>query len=172
MLQYDAAPVSTALLIAPFVVIGIAVLVVAFGGGARRTRRSRSRPSGVMSGGLGVLLPVVFIVFGLAIPAAVVAGYSGSIGASGALASEELTPELREGKQLFGQTCASCHSLRAFNARGATGPVLDELGQVSEQRVLAAIANGGSGDYRMPAGLLEKEDAELVAAYVARVAGR
>ncbi len=163
---------TTVLLIAPFVIIGIVVLAVAFGGGARRQRQARSRPSGVFGGGLGVLLPLVFIGFGLAIPAFVVAGYSGSVGASGALASEELTPELREGKQIFGQNCASCHSLKAFNARGATGPNLDELGQVSEQRVLAAIANGGSGDYRMPAGLLEGEDAELVAAYVARVAGR
>lgn len=159
---------STAILITPFVVIGIAVLAVAFGGGARRPRRGPSRPSGVMSGGLGVLLPVVFIGFGLAVPAAVIAGRSGSVGSS----DEELTPELRQGQQLFGQNCASCHSLRASNARGATGPVLDELGRVSEQRVLAAIANGGSGDLRMPAGLVEGEDAELVAAYVARVAGR
>lgn len=162
---------STAILITPFVVIGIAVLAVAFGGGAR-PRRGPSRPSGVMSGGLGVLLPVVFIGFGLAVPAAVIAGRSGSVGSSGALADEELTPELRQGQQLFGQNCASCHSLRASNARGATGPVLDGLGRLSEQRVLAAIANGGSGDLRMPAGLVEGEDAELVAAYVARVAGR
>lgn len=172
VLQYDAAPVNTAILIAPFVVIGVAVLAVAFSGGRGRVRRGSSRSSRTLGGGMKVLLPVLFIGFGLAVPAAVIAGRSGSVGSSGALAEEELTPELREGQQIFGQNCASCHSLRASNAHGATGPVLDELGRVSEQRVLAAIANGGSGDLRMPAGLLEGKDAELVALYVSRVAGR
>jgi mono/diheme cytochrome c family protein len=38
--------------------------------------------------------------------------------------------------------------------------------------VLNAIENGGTGQGRMPAGLLQGEDAEDVAAYVASVAGQ
>jgi cytochrome c551 len=53
-----------------------------------------------------------------------------------------------------------------------TGPNLDELGGLDKERVLTAIKNGGSGSGRMPAGLLEGEDADAVATYVANVAGR
>jgi mono/diheme cytochrome c family protein len=53
-----------------------------------------------------------------------------------------------------------------------TGPDLDDIGEVSEDRVLSAIENGGTGSGRMPAGLLSEGDAEAVALYVSRVAGR
>ena len=58
------------------------------------------------------------------------------------------------GKQLFRQQCASCHSLAAVNARGVTGPNLDEIGEVTPERIHNAIRNGGTGQGRMPAGLL------------------
>ena len=75
------------------------------------------------------------------------------------------------GKQLFRQQCASCHSLAAVNARGVTGPDLDEIGEVTPERVRNAIRNGGTGQDRMPAGLLEGEEARDVAEYVSEVAG-
>ena len=53
-----------------------------------------------------------------------------------------------------------------------TGPDLDELGQLHAQRVENAIKNGGTGQDRMPAGLLQGQDAKDVAAYVAKVAGQ
>ena len=59
-----------------------------------------------------------------------------------------------------------------MQARGVTGPDLDELGGVDRERVLNAIKNGGSGQDRMPANLLSGEDAEDVAIYVERVAGQ
>ena len=67
--------------------------------------------------------------------------------------------EEQRGKDLFRQTCSSCHDL-------------DEIGQMTEQRVVGAIRNGGTGQRRMPAGLLEGDDARDVALYVAKVAGR
>ena len=60
------------------------------------------------------------------------------------------------------QTCTSCHNLDAVQARGVTGPDLDELGALDEQRVLNAIKRGGTGQGRMPANLLSGEDAEAV----------
>ncbi len=73
---------------------------------------------------------------------------------------------------LFTEACKSCHNLDAVNARGVTGPDLDELGGLDSQRVLNAIERGGSGEGRMPANLYEGEDAQDVALYVERVAGQ
>jgi mono/diheme cytochrome c family protein len=163
---------GTVLLLAPFVVVGLLTLVFAFSGGTRR--RGRRRREGGTGTGTVVKMgaAVVALVLGLAVPAAVIASRDAGLGQSGQLADAELSPQLREGKVLFGQNCASCHSLAASNARGATGPNLDELGRLSPERVRNAIENGGTGDLRMPAGLLEGEQADAVAAYVSAVAGR
>ena len=53
-----------------------------------------------------------------------------------------------------------------------TGPNLDEIGQVTKQRVLNAIRIGGTGDKRMPSGLLSGKNADAVATYVSKVAGQ
>jgi mono/diheme cytochrome c family protein len=53
-----------------------------------------------------------------------------------------------------------------------TGPNLDRLGRIDEERVLNAIRNGGTGKLQMPAGILEGENAKAVASYVSRVAGQ
>jgi mono/diheme cytochrome c family protein len=70
----------------------------------------------------------------------------------------------------FLETCGSCHTLKAAKANGVVGPNLDKL-RPSEKTVRAWIRQG-SVDGIMPAGLLEGRDAQRVAAYVARVAGR
>ena len=160
---------EVALFLAPFVVLGVAVLFVAFSGGPGRARRAyltRGRR------GLRVALVLLYVALGIAVPALVIAGREDSVGATGALATAEIDPGLEEGKELFMENCASCHSLDAVNARGVTGPDLDELAPLEEDRVLQAIEVGGTGEGRMPAGLLEGESAEAVAAYVSRVAGR
>jgi mono/diheme cytochrome c family protein len=115
---------------------------------------------------------VLYLALGVAVPAAVIAAREESKGGVGSLRSAELTPREQEGKELFIQNCKSCHTLEAVQAHGVTGPNLDELGGIDRQRVLTAIKNGGSGSGRMPPGLLEGEDAEAVASYVAAVAGR
>jgi mono/diheme cytochrome c family protein len=53
-----------------------------------------------------------------------------------------------------------------------TGPNLDELGGLDRQRVLNAIKRGGTGDGRMPANILQDENAQDVAGWVAQVAGQ
>jgi hypothetical protein len=52
-----------------------------------------------------------------------------------------------------------------------TGPNLDEIGQVTKQRIMQAIKNGGTGQGRMPPELLQGYSAEVVSEYVAEVAG-
>ena len=90
----------------------------------------------------------------------------------GSLEGETLTAETERGKQLFRQQCSSCHNLDAVNARGVTGPDLDEIGKITKERITGAIEKGGTGQKRMPADLLQGEEAEAVAAYVEKVASR
>ena len=71
------------------------------------------------------------------------------------------------GRQLFQTTCRSCHSLADAEAAGVFGPDLDLL-QPDAERVREQIRDGGGG---MPNNLLDGDDANLVARYVAQVAG-
>jgi plastocyanin/mono/diheme cytochrome c family protein len=79
-------------------------------------------------------------------------------------------------QRLFQTNCGACHTLAAAGTDGVVAPNLDVLlatGPESKSvvdgncaRVLSAIDNGVGG--RMPAGILQGEDAKLVANFVAR----
>jgi mono/diheme cytochrome c family protein len=93
---------------------------------------------------------------------------------------EKVASSDEEAKQLFQTNCGACHTLARAGTDGIVGPNLDDvLGggppESNEDRVANAIQNGfnseGFQGY-MPAGILEGEDAELVANFVARVAGQ
>jgi cytochrome c553 len=154
--------------ILPFVLAGSIVLFVAFSGGPGQAREAYlTRGSRTFR----VSIVVIYAVFGLVVPAVVLANREESAGAVGATRSEELTHDEEIGKQLFRQQCWSCHTLAAAGARGVTGPNLDRIGDIQPERVVNAIKNGGTGQGLMPAGLLEGQDAEDVAEYVSKVAG-
>ena len=93
---------------------------------------------------------------------------------------EKVASSDTEAKQLFQTNCGACHTLARAGTDGIVGPDLDDtLGQgtpeANEQRVADAIQNGfNSGGFQgqMPAGILEGQDADLVANFVARVAGQ
>jgi mono/diheme cytochrome c family protein len=160
---------AAAALIIAFLVLGSGVAFVAFSGGPGRARQA------YLTGGsrfFKIVLPLIYLGIGIAVPALVIANGNSKEGGTGTLANVSPTKIQAKGKQLFRQTCASCHSLAAVNARGVTGPNLDQIGQVTEQRVLSAIRIGGTGDKRMPAGLLSGANAKAVAAFVSSVAGR
>jgi cbb3-type cytochrome c oxidase subunit III len=91
------------------------------------------------------------------------------------------------GKELFlgeGQ-CASCHTLADAGSKGVIGPNLDDafrqaridgLGEATIRSVVRdqidyPIVAPNTGSPGMPADLLEGEDADAVASYVAAVAG-
>ncbi len=157
------------LFLAPFVLLGIGVLFVAFSGGPGGARQAYLTGGGR---GLKIVFVLLYVGLGVAVPAIVIAGREEAVGSEGALATEELSQDLQNGKEIFIDTCASCHTLSEANARGVTGPSLDSLAPLDEERVLNAIQIGGTGDNRMPAGLISGADADDVAAYVARVAGQ
>ena len=155
--------------LAPFVLLGVGIIFVAFSGGPGRAREAYLTRGGRFFR-FSILL--IYLGLGLAVPALVIADRDPSAGATPALEDEKASDDLEEGKELFRQTCASCHTLAAANARGVTGPNLDEIGEMTPERVSTAIRVGGTGQKRMPAALLEGEDAEAVAEYVSAVAGQ
>jgi len=155
--------------IAPFLALGIGVFFIAFSGGPGAAREA------YLTGGrraFPIAIVVIYVALGIAVPAAVIAARGESEGGVGSLRTEEAGERVAHGKELFVATCKSCHDLDAVQADGVTGPDLDELGGVDRERVMNAIENGGTGQGQMPAGLLQGEDAEDVALYVERVAGR
>jgi cytochrome c553 len=153
----------------PFVLLGAIVVFVAFSGGPGKAREAYLTRGNTV---FNVLVPVAFVVLGLVVPGLVLANRDEAEGGTGALRSEKLTEAESNGKTLFRQRCSSCHSLAAVNARGVTGPNLDRLGELNKARVLSAIRVGGTGDGRMPSKLLTGPDADEVATYVSKVAGR
>ena len=153
----------------PFVLLGIAVLFVAFSGGPAAAREAYLTRGNRL---FRVVIPILYLGLGVAVPAAVIAAREESEGGVGRLRQASLTPGEERGKKLFRASCSSCHDLNAVNARGVTGPDLDELGEDTPQRVNNAIKNGGTGQGRMPKGLLEGSEARDVSAYVAKVAGK
>jgi mono/diheme cytochrome c family protein len=94
--------------------------------------------------------------------------------------------DLERGEQLFTQECGSCHVLTGAGTNGEVGPNLDLAfadarasgmdqdtieGVVQAQIENPRPADPEDTDVYMPANLVEGEDAEAVAAYVASVAG-
>ncbi len=103
----------------------------------------------------------------------------------------EVSAHLKTGQVLFETNCGTCHTLYAAGTDGNYGPNLDELlaptgppepGEAgekqiksTEQRVLAAEKNGLESPTtpgRMPAAILNPEQQQEVAEFVATVAGR
>ena len=153
----------------PFVLLGTAVVFIAFSGGPAAAREAYLTKGGRL---FRVAIPLIYLVFGVGVPAVVLANKDEAAGGTGALKTEALSEKLEHGKTLFSQQCKSCHTLAAVNARGVTGPNLDRIGEVTPNRILNAIKNGGTGQDRMPKGLLEGNEAREVADYVSKVAGR
>ncbi len=155
--------------LAPFVLLGIGIIFVAFSGGPGRAREAYLTRGGRF---FRFSMVLIYVGLGLAVPALVIAASDQSEGGTPPVQHETASSQIEEGKLLFRQTCTTCHTLAAANAHGVTGPNLDEIGEMTEERVLQAIKIGGTGQKRMPAGLLEGEDADAVAAYVTAVAGQ
>ena len=159
---------AAAAFVIAFVALGVGVIFVAFSGGPGRAREA------YLTGGrraFKFIIPAIYIGIGIALPVLVIANRDRAEGGVGHLKDEKPSTRISDGRDLFRATCASCHSLAAINARGVTGPNLDEIGQVTKQRILEAIKIGGTGQGRMPPRLIEGENAEKVAEYVAAVAG-
>ena len=82
-----------------------------------------------------------------------------------------------EGAQIFAERCSGCHTLTPAGTEGSAnrsqrqqGPDLDQRKETVED-VIYAIRNGGFSGAIMPQNIVVGDDADKVAAFVARYAG-
>lgn len=154
-----------------WIAIGVAIFLIALGGGPRSARARlldlRSRPA---RRALGLVIAALYLGLGIAIPAVVIAGNKDDNEAGNARV--KLNASEQRGRVRFNSICQQCHTLAEAGAVGKVGPNLDKL-KPKKALVLDAILKGRArGAGRMPAGLYQGKDAEDVAAFVAKVAGR
>jgi mono/diheme cytochrome c family protein len=150
-----------------FVIVGLGVVLAAFGGTRRRPPggpgRNARRTTAVSVGAL-------IIATGIALPAvSLLVNHNNQAKATGGV---ELNAAEQHGRVLFARNCSNCHTLAAANAVGKVGPNLDNL-RPPDALVVDAVTHGRArGAGQMPAGLLSGEDLKDVAAFVAASAGR
>jgi mono/diheme cytochrome c family protein len=153
-----------------WIVFGIGVLLVGLSGGpggaASRLQSQTRRGRRLAIGTFGLAL----VVLGIGVPAAVIAAVDdrSDIPQAGVT---NLTGAEQHGRQLFGERCAACHTLKAANAIATVGPNLDQL-KPPKALILNAIANGRArGNGNMPSQIYTGQDAQDVATFVSKVAG-
>jgi cytochrome c553 len=161
--------VSAAIFVLVWVLLGLGVLFVAMSGGpggAGARLQSQSRTGRRVA---WIVFGLTVLVIGVGLPAAVIAAVDdrSSVKQQGI----ELTDAENQGRDLFAARCTQCHTLAASNANATVGPDLDTL-KPPKGLILDAIANGRArGNGQMPAQLYTGQEAQDVAAYVAKVAG-
>jgi hypothetical protein len=172
---------ATILFLAFWVLVALVLFFIAVRGGiggARAALQTQTRGGRRVAWGVFV---VFYIGFGVIMPTLFLAGNHAN--ASTQIGGIRLNAAEKRGRQLFGQNCGVCHTLAAANAVGKVGPNLDML-KPPAQLVLNTINNGCVqapppnsnqaclGQGTMPAQLLEGKDAQNVANFVAKVAGK
>ena len=153
-----------------FVLLALGAFFLAMSGGPRGARERIRAQSRRGRRGATVAFVLAILVLGVAVPAAVIATDKNRSSIPEANV-RELTSLQERGRELFGQRCRMCHTLKAANATGKVGPTLDEPPR-SKALVLDAIKNGrAAGNGNMPAAVYEGRDAEAVAEFVAVASG-
>jgi mono/diheme cytochrome c family protein len=159
------------LFVAIWVVIGLAIILIAMRGGPRRARqRLLAAQSRTGRRTALIVFSILYVVLGVAVPAVVLAADHNdrNVGNS----AIKLNAAEEHGRQLFGERCNNCHTLAAAKTAGKVGPNLDQL-KPPAGLVLNAIQTGRTrGNGTMPAGIVSGKDAQDVAAFVAAVAGK
>lgn len=163
---------ATVAFLAFWVVVGLVLFFIALRGGprgARATLQSQSRGSRRTA---TVLFAAFYVAIGVAVPVLLLVGNHDSAAARVNGTTIELTKQEQTGRVIFGERCASCHTLAAAAADGKVGPNLDQL-QPPKALVVDAVERGRQrGNGTMPAGIVQGEDVTAVAAFVAAVAGK
>jgi mono/diheme cytochrome c family protein len=174
---------STAFLLG-FIAIGLTVVFVAFGGGPKGAREQLHSQSRTGSRAVVIIVGLFALLIGIGVPALVMANNNDSESKK-APGGVELTDAQQHGRILFAKNCSTCHTLSAAHSAGKVGPNLDVLiaginGANTQETIKNretfiedAIKNGRArGAGQMPAELLDGQDAQNVANFVATVAGR
>jgi mono/diheme cytochrome c family protein len=153
-----------------FVLLGLGALFLAMSGGPKGARQRIQTQSRRGRRGATLLFVLSILLLGIAVPAAVIATEQGRDSIPEANV-KELTELQQTGRGLFSQRCKNCHALAAAKATARVGPNLDDL-RPPKALVLDAIESGrAAGNGNMAAGLVQGEDAEAVAQFVAVAVG-
>ena len=154
-----------------FLLIGLTVFFVAFRGGPKGPAQTEADRKRRMSKPFLLALGVVFIGFGLVIPALSLF-HNADSQADQAIGGVKLTAAQERGRAIFKQNCATCNTLEDAGAVGKVGPNLDDL-RPNAALTLDAISKGRArGQGQMPSQLVTGPEAQDVANYVATVSGR
>jgi hypothetical protein len=132
---------------------------------------------------INVSLTVTMLLFGVVIPAIfLIANHDR--GATAGVGHVTLTANEVNGRELFGEHCAVCHTLASASAVGKVGPNLDSLkpaysvimhtlanGCLQQPASASEVSEACLGYGVMPADIVQGQDAVDVSRYVAAVAG-
>jgi mono/diheme cytochrome c family protein len=162
---------SALIFVLVWVLLGLGLLLVALSGGpGGASQRLMSTTRGARRFAI-VLFTILLLALGIGVPAAVIAAVSSNDSIPEANVSN-LTASEQHGRELFGQRCVNCHTLKAANAIAEIGPNLDQL-RPPKSLVLDALKNGrANGNGQMAANLYTGQDAEDVANFVAKAVGQ
>jgi mono/diheme cytochrome c family protein len=161
----------TLIFVLVWVGLALGLLFVAFSGGTKGAAAQVMSTSRGARRAATILFFIAVLVLGAGVPAAVIAAVSKNDSVPEANVTD-LTASEQHGRELFGQRCSNCHTLKASNAIAEIGPNLDEL-RPNKALVLNALENGrANGNGQMAANLYTGEDAEDVANYVAKAVGQ
>ena len=169
--------IGTIAFVLAFILIGLAVVAVAMSSGRRRAPAAAGGASTETPGqrrAWATGLTIIAVLIGIGVPAWILIANSTSH-AEQAPGGIELNAAETRGRTVFATYCSNCHTLAASHAVGRVGPNLDQLAskvQNFKPLILDAIKNGRArGNGQMPIGIVDGQDAQDVASYVARVAG-
>ena len=150
-----------------WVLLGLTVVLAAMRSGRRGPVLNPATRGGRRT--VALMTAATAALFLVAIPILVGIGGNDNQARAGAV---QLTAAEQEGRSSFYRACGQCHQLAAANAVGRVGPNLDVL-RPPKELVLDAIEKGRArGQGQMPAQVVEGEEADNVAAFVAKTAGR
>ena len=153
-----------------FVLLAFGAFFLAMSGGPAGARQRVQTQTRRGRRGAIALFVLAILVLGVAVPAAVIATDKNRRSIPEANV-KELTDLQEHGRELFGQRCRNCHTLKAANASAKIGPNLDDR-RPGKALVLDAIKKGrANGNGNMPANVVEGRDAEAVAEFVAVAVG-
>lgn len=163
--------IGTLAFVLGFVALGVTVVFLALRGGPRGAREALHTQSHAGRRFVPVVMTVLTVGLGLAVPAIIMADNEESLKKQGP-GGVDLSNAETNGRQLFARNCSTCHTLKGADAVGKVGPNLDTLNP-PVNLTLDAIKNGRArGMGQMPAELLDGNEAKNVAQFIAKVAGR
>ena len=154
---------ATVAFLAFWVVVGLVLFFIALRGGprgARATLQSQSR------GGRRtaiVVFAVFYVAIGVAVPVLILVGNHDSADARVDGTTIELTQQEQDGRAIFGEYCASCHTLAAARRRRQGRPEPRPAHSRPRALVEDAVERGRQrGNGTMPAGIVQGEDVAAV----------